>query len=515
MNFEKEINKININIQSNQLNEAMRNCNHLIKKFPKNSYIYNLGGLILQRGLKIKKSIDYFRKSLELDSHNDAAKNNLANSYKTIGKFEMAIKLYEEILKNDNKNIKCLNNYANLKQSLSDNEGAILLFEKALLIDPNNLMILFSSAHCYQSIGKFNKAIDYLKKILLLDPNNTIAHRGLSTMTEYNIENNHLNEMLNLSKSSNLVDEKKTDLFYALGKAFDDIGDHEKSFMYVRNANQIKKKFSKFNLEKEKEKFSTIKDFFSKIDLEKRIFNNKNKKIIFICGMPRSGTTLVEQIIASHNKVDGAGELDYLNKSVIDNLFEDGKLNKQKILEEMHMESSKIEDDYHKLLEFHKFKNYIITDKAVMNFKWLGIIKIFFNNSKIIHCTRNPKDICLSIYKNLFSSYLMDWSYSEEDIGNFYILYKDLMKFWTFKLKDSIYNINYENLIRNKNTEVKKLLDFCELDLDENCFNHHRSTKTPIKTVSISQARSQIYSSSINKNEYYKKNLQTMFNLIS
>ena len=350
---------------------------------------------------------------------------------------------------------------------------------------------------------------------MLLDPNNTIAHRGLSTMTEYNIENNHLNEMLNLSKSSNLVDEKKTDLFYALGKAFDDIGDHEKSFMYVRNANQIKKKFSKFNLEKEKEKFSTIKDFFSKIDLEKRIFNNKNKKIIFICGMPRSGTTLVEQIIASHNKVDGAGELDYLNKSVIDNLFEDGKLNKQKILEEMHMESSKIEDDYHKLLEFHKFKNYIITDKAVMNFKWLGIIKIFFNNSKIIHCTRNPKDICLSIYKNLFSSYLMDWSYSEEDIGNFYILYKDLMKFWTFKLKDSIYNINYENLIRNKNTEVKKLLDFCELDFDENCFNHHRSTKTPIKTVSISQARSQIYSSSINKNEYYKKNLQTMFNLIS
>ena len=109
----------------------------------------------------------------------------------------------------------------------------------------------------------------------------------------------------------------------------------------------------------------------------------------------------------------------------------------------------------------------------------------------------------------------MDWSYSEEDIGNFYILYKDLMKFWTFKLKDSIYNINYENLIRNKNTEVKKLLDFCELDFDENCFNHHRSTKTPIKTVSISQARSQIYSSSINKNEYYKKNLQTMFNLIS
>ena len=89
------------------------------------------------------------------------------------------------------------------------------------------------------------------------------------------------------------------------------------------------------------------------------------------------------------------------------------------------------------------------------------------------------------------------------------------MRFWTSKLKNSIYNINYENLIKDKNSEVKRLLDFCELDFDENCLNHHKLSKTPIKTVSISQARSPIYSSSINKNEFYEINLKQMFSLIS
>ena len=114
--------------------------------------------------------------------------------------------------------------------------------------------------------------------------------------------------------------------------------------------------------------------------------------------MPRSGTTLVEQIIASHNEVRGAGELDYLSRSIKENIFENNTLSKSRIEEEIFLESSKIADDYNKLLGFHKFEEGIITDKAPHNFKWLGVIKLFFKDAKIIHCTRNPKDICLSIF---------------------------------------------------------------------------------------------------------------------
>ena len=109
----------------------------------------------------------------------------------------------------------------------------------------------------------------------------------------------------------------------------------------------------------------------------------------------------------------------------------------------------------------------------------------------------------------------MDWSYSQNDIGKYYNLYRKIMKFWLSKFQNSVFEVNYEKLIKDKNNQIDKLLRFCELEFDKNCLSHHKHSKTPIKTVSISQARSPIYSSSINKNEYYKKNLQTMFNLVS
>lgn len=515
MNFEKEVNKIHVNIQSNQLNDAIRNCNRLIKHFPENSYLFNLGGLILQNGLKIKSSIEYFKKSLEFDPNNSAAKNNLANSYKALGKFDLSENIFKDLLNKEPNNLKCIYNYGNLKQQLNDNQTAIDFYKKALKIEPKNIRVLFTIAHCYQSLGNFELAKQNLNKVLEIEPQNTIAHRGISSMTNYSQNHKHLNEMINISKNELLKNTQKIDLYFALGKAYEDVNDYENAFINISKANKIKKDNLNFNIVKEEDNFNRIIHFFDNFDFDKSLQTQSKKKIIFICGMPRSGTTLVEQIISAHKDVAGAGELEYLRKVIQNNLFENGKLNKRKIQEEIYIESTKLEDDYHRLIKFHNYNENNITDKAPMNFMWLGVIKLFFPNSKIIHCTRNSKDTCLSIYKNIFSSSIMDWSYSQNDIGKYYNLYRKIMKFWLSKFQNSVFEVNYEKLIKDKNNQIDKLLRFCELEFDKNCLSHHKHSKTPIKTVSISQARSPIYSSSINKNEYYKKNLQTMFNLVS
>ena len=230
--------------------------------------------------------------------------------------------------------------------------------------------------------------------------------------------------------------------------------------------------------------------------------------------MPRSGTTLVEQIIASHKNVTGAGELIYLRKAVKENFYIEEKINLKNLQEDILTERTKLKDDYYNLIKLHNYKTKFITDKAPQNFKWIGFIRIFFPNCKIIHCSRNPKDICLSIYKNSFASTDMNWSYDQEDIANYFNLYRKLMEFWKTKYKNTIYNIEYEKLILNKSEEIQKILNFCNLDYDDNCFNHHKSKKTPIKTVSVSQARKPIYKNSINKSEFYQKNLNHMFSLI-
>ena len=453
MDLNKEIQKIQNNIQSKNIELAISQCNKLIQKYPNNSFLHNLGGLALQQFKKIKLSVNYFQKAIDLDPKNLAAKNNLANSLKVLGKLDLAEKLYNDILKINPNNVKCLNNYGNLKQQFNDYDGAIEFYTKALSQDQTNTTILLSLASSYQGIGNFDKAKETVNIIMKINPNMMSAHKLLSGIINYDFE-------------------------------------------------------------QEINKFKSIKNTFKNVDFKNTININRDSNIIFICGMPRSGTTLVEQIIASHKKVSGAGELIYLQKSIEKNFFNNDMLNEQTVREDIFAERTKLNDDYYELLNLHNVKSNYITDKAPQNFRWIGFIKIFFPNSKIIHCTRNSRDICLSIFKNSFASTDMNWSYTQENIARYYNLYKDLMNFWNETIGEFIYEINYEKLIKDKDKEIKNLLDFCNLEFDPACLNHHKKTKTPIKTVSVAQARKPIYSSSVDKNKFYESNLSKMFSML-
>ena len=232
--------------------------------------------------------------------------------------------------------------------------------------------------------------------------------------------------------------------------------------------------------------------------------------------MPRSGTTLVEQIISTHSKVFGGDELNFLQEISLKYLFNDKKVLSLKKMEKLYNNNiiTKIRDEYLVKLKSVSKESKIITDKHPINFKWIGLIKMALPQSKIIHCVRNPKDNCLSIYKNFFASNDMNWAFGQSDIANYYNLHLNLMDYWKSKLGNFIYEIKYENLVSNKEEEVKKLIKFCHLEWDPICLNHHKSNKTPIKTVSISQARKPVYQSSVNSNLNYENYLSEMFDLL-
>jgi hypothetical protein len=321
--------------------------------------------------------------------------------------------------------------------------------------------------------------------------------------------------MENLSKDKTLKSEQLIDLSFALGKAYEDIGNYEKSFENLEKGNKLKKTKINYQIDNQAiipfKLFKNITKTFDGLDLESLKQKSESKRIIFICGMPRSGTTLIEQIIAAHPQVNGAGELIYLQNLIKKNFIENFKLNKQKIINEASSNNNIIESKYFEFLDFHKFSSKLITDKAPQNFRWIGFMKIFFPNSKIIHCNRNAKDNCLSLFKNNFASSHMDWTYDQKDIAEYYNLYYDLMKFWNKKLPNDIYNANYERIVQNKEIEIKKLIEFCGLKWDSACLNHHKHIKTPISTVSVVQARKPIYSSSLNSNNKYSKYLNGLY----
>ena len=515
MDIREKVEKLQNHLKANNYKFVIDECNKLIQKFPYNSFLYNLCGLALQGNGNTRHSIEYFNKSIDLDPNNFSAKNNLGNSYKAIGRYDLAESNYSSALKIKPDYVQALNNYANFKSLVNDYKTSIDLLEKALKISKNQIVLMYNLAENYKSIGEFNKAIEMHEKIIFDNNLHTNSHLSLSSMYNYNKDNKHLNQMLDLIKNEKLNKQNKIHLSFAIGKAYEDIGEHEISFNYYKEANKISNSILNYNFDNEKKLFDKIIATFNNIDFEKKYHESDEKKVIFICGMPRSGTTLVEQIISSHKDVRGCGELVYLQSSIKENLYSENSFDKNKLANLLNTNSNPIIKKYFEMLKFHGISEKIITDKAPQNFLWIGIIKIFIPNSKIIFCNRNPRDNCLSLYKNFFPAREMSWSYSEENIGNYFNQHKRIIEFWKNKIPNSIYEINYENLVNDQIAETKKLINFCELNWDENCLNFHKNNKTPISTVSVSQARRPIYKNSIDLNKNYENYLSKLFSIIN
>ena len=477
--------------------------NILLKKNPGYIILYNLVGSAYQNQGNFDKAKNYFINGLKLDPNNIALMNNLAMSYKNLLQYDLAKNLYSKILQINEKYINAYVNFGNLKRDLNKFDDAIELYKKALLISKNNPIVHYSLALAYQGLGDFEKSINFAKQALSLDKNFTRADHLISQSMKYNKNDSHYLSLNEKIKTYNTKSFEKVDLYFSLAKAEEDLGNIEQSAKYLLQGNQLKKELIKYNVNTEIKLLNEIKEKFKNYK-NKELPSNKSEEIIFILGMPRSGTSLVEQIITSHSNVFGGGELPILSNIIKYNFIKDESF----LIDEFDKKISdplimnKLKEELLKYTRNFKFSENYITDKSPLNFRWIGFIKIFFPNAKIIHCTRDPKNNCLSMFKNLFEGGL-NFTYDQDDLVGYYKSYLNIMNFWKSQFPNSIYDVNYENLISNNEKVIKEIIKFCQLNWEENCLNYHKN-KTPIKTMSTAQARKPIYKTSLNQFEKYK-----------
>ena len=381
----------------------------------------------------------------------------------------------------------------------------ILLFKKKN--NPKNLETLFQLGGTYRSLGNFDAALSTYEEILSYDETYTSAYRMIGTIINYNQNDKYLIKLKKLKDNKNLSSEQKIDLYFALGKAYEDLKEKEKATKYYIIANSSKKKFTKYNFKIHKEHFEQIYDTFQYINFNNKKLNVKNnKKIIFICGLPRTGSTLFENIIASHKEVYSGGELPYLQRSIKKYFLENNELNKDKILNFINDKNVNFINDYYKNLFNHNFSEKNITDKQLHNFRWIGLIKLFFPNSKIILCKRKYKPNAISIYKNNFTSKYNNWTNDPKDILNYIKYYNKFINFWKTTFPNELFEVEYEELVKKKDIVIREIINFCELDWDPNCLLFYKS-KSPIKTASAFQARQPIYESSVETDTDLFKNI--------
>jgi hypothetical protein len=498
-----KISQINNLFKSKKFNETISKCKKLLKEIPNNSYLLNIIGLSHQSLGNHLEAKNTFIKCLKYNPGNFSTMNNYAMALKSLHETIEAKKILENVIEKKPDYINALNNLANIHRESKDYNTAIKLYNRVLELDHEITIVHYNLALSYYGVKKTDLAIKHAKIINTIDPNFTQADRLINSITNYIDDNDgHLEKIEKKLKIQDLSDEQKIPLFFSLGKGYEDKKNYKKSFENYRLANEIKRKLIDYNFQNEEEKYNKISKLFRENKIKDLLTkNNYQKNIIFICGMPRSGTTLLEQIVSTHSKVFALEETDFLNQIIIN----ENLLDKVSLIEKIESSKNEVFDNYTNLIKKFDTNKNILTDKSLFNFQYIGLIKVFFPDSKVIVLKRNFENNFLSIYKNYFQSENMKWTFNKDEIKKFYNLFNKYIDLWKEIYPSFFIEVEYEKLVTDNNKEIRRVIKFCDLNWEEDCLNYHKKNTSPISTASINQANKPIYKDSLNKYNFYKE----------
>ena len=492
--------------EKGELGAAIVSLNEAIKIEPNFAEAhYNIGKALQEKG-ELETAIDSYTKAIKIKPDYLQAYNNMGITLKKKGAVQAAIDIFKKVLEI---NPNFAEAHSNLGLALNDTgnlEAALKSYKKAIKIKPDFAEAHSNMGNALKEKGNLSNALGSYTQALKFKSNYTEVHRNLSLITKYDLNNKYFLQMLNLSKDPSLSSSQRCNISFGLAKAYEDIGDLEKSFYHYAQGNAFRKRFLNYDIKHDIKLFTHIKllqkDVYKKDLLPGE--KHSNLRPIFILGMPRSGTTLVEQIISSHSKVTGAGELNIIE-------FFGGPLIKKKV--KISIENLlNFQEKY--LLELQKKANgkAYVTDKMPQNFKYIGLICSAFPQAKIIHVKRDPAATCWSNYKQYFPSETYGYCYDLQDTVKYYNLYQDLMQFWQERYSDRIYHLDYDKLTTNQEEQTRQLIDYLELKWQDTCLSP-QNNKRSVKTASNLQVRQKVYQGSSKSWRQFEPFLKGIFNI--
>ena len=368
------------------------------------------------------------------------------------------------------------------------------------------------AAHLFLELGFKNKAEATFLRLYELSGSILSMHRFLMHEHKFTGESDpffiELKKIEKNKKKLKTKDERVV-LHYLLSKAYEDMKEYDIAFAHMDSGAAAKRENSPYDANKHVEWLENIQKYYTPPLLKQ--FGNigfLTKKPVFIVGMPRCGSTLLDQILASHKGIKSIGEspaLPYLIRNHADMPAYDG-VSFPITPRAKPYPPEKIGDEYLRQMNAHGFKSERIVDKSLINYAHIGMIKILFPNAKIIHCMRDPMDCCVSSYSLAFGEDGHLYTYDLTDLGKVYCAYRELMDYWHEIFPGAILDVNYEDVVENPEPQVRRVLDFLGMPWDENCLRFYE-TERGIRSASITQVRQPLYKTSMKKWMKYKKHL--------
>ena len=428
-------------------------------------------------------------------------------------KYEAALSHAKVLIEQEPKNPQFQSVFAVESMQSGDYDTALRTFDSILKILPEEPATLTSRGNALKTQGKKEEAIDSYRRAIKKYPAHGEAYYSLANLKLFTFTDTEIAAMESQEQNPGVSHMARIYLDFALGKAYEDMGDYDKAFSYYERGNSFKRSQSRYVSEDLTAEFKAQAEVFSQSFVQIQTDSGFDAPDpIFIVGLPRSGSTLLEQILASHSKVDGTMELPNI-LSLAQKLRRGDKMSGTShypsVLKTMDAESLRsFGEAYINDTRVHRGQAPFFIDKMPNNFRHIGLINLILPNAKIIDARRHPMGCCFSAFKQLFHEG-QEFSYGLKEVGTYYKDYVDLMDHWDEVLPGKVLRVQYEEVVADLETQVRRILDYCELDFEESCVSFYQTDRA-VRTPSSEQVRQPIYKSGVEQWKNFEGNLDPL-----
>jgi tetratricopeptide (TPR) repeat protein len=485
---------------------------------------YNLANALSRLG-RTDEALDAYERALELRPEYPRALNNLGSTLHRLGRLEEAIRAYRKALALEPDEADVCNNLANALKDTGSPEEALALYDRAIgLGRAGRDRLLANKALLLMQMGDTAGSKEASRAALALNPDSVPAWHIQSVLKTFAREDPDLpilERLLARADALGMPLEERIRLLMTLGKAWLDAGDPERAFAHLEEGNRLKRATIHYDARLTGERITAVGDTFTR-ELLQRLSDPKagdpSEAPVFVLGMPRSGTSLVEQILASHPDVHGAGELPILRQLVPGISEREPESCPPRYPEILARYSAadltRLGVEYvGRVCDPYPHKKRVV-DKMPVNFLYAGLIHLILPNARIIHCRRDPVDTCLSCYLRTFSGDV-GFSYDLSELGDYYRHYLALMDHWRALLPaERFLEVCYEDIVEDLEGQARRMVEFCGLPWDAACLSFHRTDRL-VRTASATEVRQPIYRSSVGRWRPYGRYLAPLLSALA
>ena len=442
---------------------------------------------------------------------------DLGAALKEQSRIEEAIECFRQATKLEPRNVKAHYQLGQILSPAALSEGAIESFQRVLELRPKHAGALLGLGHVLKTVGRQEDAIESYRKCIAAKPERGEVYWSLANLKTYQLSDEDIAEMQTRVADGGLSDESHVNFLFALAKAYEDRGDYDRGWDYYVEGNAKRRMLEQYDPVRFEMHNDAIVEVFDKEFVQKNSgLGNPDPAPIFVIGLPRSGSTLLEQILASHSMVEGTAELPYIRRveqSLSKNRV-DGINYPQAVRELRELNFKSLGQDYMDAAQLHRVENKPrFIDKMPNNFPAVGLIHLILPNAKIIDARRYPLDSCLSNFRQLYGQG-QPFTYDLTDIGEYFLEYQRMMDHWHDVLPGRVLTVQYEDVVTDFESQVRRLLEYCELTWEDACLRYHE-TERPVRTASSEQVRQPVYSKSVHFWRNHEKHLGELIEVLS